>query len=87
MTAEEWRLHFRKTQTEQPLLYNQTIDLLWHLLSEEGVKEKYLKLCGSYGYDEFCAKDMFDDTNEALKFYYNESFKKLPDQKPLIVEP
>ena len=87
MTGEEWRLQFSKMQTEQPLLYNQTIDLLWHLLSEEGVKEKYLNLCESCGYNDICSKDMFDDTNEALKFYYNESFKKLPEQKPLIVEP
>jgi len=68
-----------------PALYNQSIDLLWHLLSEEGVKERYMKMAGQLGYSESCANDIFDDTEKALKFYYNETFLRLPASCPLVV--
>jgi hypothetical protein len=64
----------------------QTIDILWHLIGEEGIKEKFIEVAKANGELEDTAKDLFIDTQESLKFYYHELFKRLPEYKRLIVE-
>jgi len=44
-----------------------------------------MKMAGQLGYSESCANDIFDDTEKALKFYYNETFSRLPASAPLVI--
>jgi len=64
----------------------QTIDILWHLIGKEGMKEKFIEVAKANGELEHTAKDLFIDTQESLKFYYYELFKRLPEYKRLVVE-
>jgi len=68
------------------LLYNQTIDLLWHLLDEQGVKEKYIKMAEGVGFSALAAEDLFSKTCKALEYYYHATFAKLPKSSGLVVE-
>ncbi|NBW15187.1 MAG: hypothetical protein EBR82_45025 [Caulobacteraceae bacterium] len=70
---------------DKTYLGNQLIDLLWHLLSEDGVKEKYIKMCEGLGYSNDSAEDMFSHTDKALRYYYNETYLRLPATAPLVV--